>query len=383
MVAKYKDPGCTISCTIGNTNIKHGLLDLGASVNLLPFSVFKRLGLGDLKATTVMLQLADRSIKTPKGMAEDELVKVGDFLFPIDFIVLDTEYVANINDQIPSIVGRPFLATNNALINCRNGLMKLTFGNTSVDFNVFRLDKQPNFYKEINLSHSFSDDIIINFEIDFDAGFQECLSELGDDGGGDFFSDVLAIQNMEPIGPLATSLLKPSIEEATQLELKPLPFNLCYVFLGDNCALPDDEGQITENFPDEQLLAISSEPWHADIVNYLVTGNQRRLQLAKLEELRNDAYENAKNYKEKTKAFHDKHILRKIFQESEKVLLYNSRLHIFSGDDEEVKGDMEDEVAFLTRRIKFLQRNMGNMKARKAYPPFKKKEELGDGSYQP
>ncbi|XP_077246027.1 uncharacterized protein LOC143885865 [Tasmannia lanceolata] len=60
-------------------------------------------------------------------------------------------------------------------------------------------------------------------------------------------------------------------------------------------------------------------------------GNHRRLQLAELKELRNDAYENAKIYKEKTKAFHDRNILRKTFQEGEKVLLYNSRLHIFPG----------------------------------------------------
>ncbi|XP_077222117.1 uncharacterized protein LOC143855958 [Tasmannia lanceolata] len=231
MVAKYKDPGCpTISCTVGNTQIDHALLDLGASVNLIPFSVFKQLGLGDLKPTTVTLQLADRSIKALKGMVEDVLVKVGDFLFPVDFVVLDTEPVANINDQIPIILGRPFLHTSNALINYRNGLMKLSFGNTSVDFNVFRLSKQPNFHEEINMLQSFPEDIRTNFEINFDAGFQECLEELGGDGGSDFFADACAIQNVEPVGPLATSLPKPSIEEAPKLELKPLPFHLRYAF---------------------------------------------------------------------------------------------------------------------------------------------------------
>ncbi|XP_077215705.1 uncharacterized protein LOC143850332 [Tasmannia lanceolata] len=189
MVAKHKDPGCpTISCTIGNTKIEHALLDLGASVNLLPFSVYMQLGLGDLKPTTVTLQLADRSIKTPKGM-----------------------------DQIPIILGRPFLATSNALINCRNGLMKLSFGNTSVDFNVFRL------------------------------GFQECLDALGDDEGYDFFSKTFAIQDVEPMGPLATSLPKPSIEEAPQLDLKPLPSSLRYAFLGDNSEMDlDDEEHLDQ-----------------------------------------------------------------------------------------------------------------------------------------
>ncbi|XP_043695157.1 uncharacterized protein LOC122645837, partial [Telopea speciosissima] len=140
VAAKHKDPGSpTISCTIGHTTIDHALLDLGASVNLLPFHVYQQLGLGELKPTKITLQLADRSVKVPKGMIEDVLLKVGEFIFPIDFIVLDTQPLANFKDQIPIILGRPFLATGNALINCGNGLMKLSFGNTYVDFNVFRL----------------------------------------------------------------------------------------------------------------------------------------------------------------------------------------------------------------------------------------------------
>ncbi|XP_077252415.1 uncharacterized protein LOC143891768 [Tasmannia lanceolata] len=249
MGAKYKDPRCpTISCTIGNTQMDHALLDLGAGVNLILFSVFKQLGLGDLKPTTVTLQLVDRSIKTPTGMVKDVLVKVGVFLFPVDFVVLDTEPVVNNKDQIPIILGRPFLATSNALINCRNGLTKLSFENTSVDFNVFRLGKQHNFHEEINMLHSFPDDILINFEINFNACFQNCLEELGGDGGSDFFADACAIQNVEPVGPPATSLPKPSIEEAPQLELKPLPSHLCYAFLGDNCTLPVYIGEFRRKY---------------------------------------------------------------------------------------------------------------------------------------
>ncbi|XP_077215753.1 uncharacterized protein LOC143850384 [Tasmannia lanceolata] len=177
-----KDPNCpTISRTISNTKIDHALLDLGASVNLLPYTVYQQLGLGELKSTTVTLQLVDRSVKTPKWMVEDVLVKVGEFLFYVDFIVLDTQPVEHVKDQIPIILGRPFLhATSNALINCRNGLMKLSFGNTYVDFNVFRLGKQPNLHEEKNVLHSFPEDIITNFEIDFSARFEECLEQLGE-----------------------------------------------------------------------------------------------------------------------------------------------------------------------------------------------------------
>ena len=72
---KFKDPSCpTISCVIGNSNIEKALLDLGASVNLLPYSVYEQLGLGELKLTSLILQLANRSVIVPKGVVEDVLV---------------------------------------------------------------------------------------------------------------------------------------------------------------------------------------------------------------------------------------------------------------------------------------------------------------------
>ena len=120
---KYKDPSSpTISCTIGDNVFDRALLDLGASVNLLPYSIYMELGLGSLKATHVTLQLTDRSIKIPRGIIEDVLIKVDKFYFPVDFIVLDTQPVTNLRDQILIILGKPFLATANALINCRNGV---------------------------------------------------------------------------------------------------------------------------------------------------------------------------------------------------------------------------------------------------------------------
>ncbi|RVW12676.1 hypothetical protein CK203_113900 [Vitis vinifera] len=83
---KYKDPGCpTISVMIGETCVEKALLDLGASVNLLPYSVYKQLGLGELKPTSITLSLADRSVKIPRGMIEDVLVQVDKFYYPVDF----------------------------------------------------------------------------------------------------------------------------------------------------------------------------------------------------------------------------------------------------------------------------------------------------------
>ena len=114
---KYKDLGCpTISVNIGGTCVEKALLDLGASVNLLPYSVYKKLGLGELKPTTIILFLADRSVKISKGTVEDVLVQVDKFYYLVDFVVLDTEPVAMLANYVPIILGRPFLATSKSIV---------------------------------------------------------------------------------------------------------------------------------------------------------------------------------------------------------------------------------------------------------------------------
>ena len=89
---KLKDPGSfTIPCRIGDHDCERSLLDLGAGVNLIPYTVYEMLGLGELQPTSITLQLVDRSIKRPRGILEDILVKVGKFILPADFTVLDME----------------------------------------------------------------------------------------------------------------------------------------------------------------------------------------------------------------------------------------------------------------------------------------------------
>ena len=119
------------------------MLDHGASVNLLPYLVYEQLGLGELKPTSIILQLVDRSMIVPKGVVEDVLVQVDNFYFPVDFIILDMHPISNVNSQISVILGRPFLATSNALINCRSGVLKLSFGNMTLELNIFNTCKQP------------------------------------------------------------------------------------------------------------------------------------------------------------------------------------------------------------------------------------------------
>ena len=142
-LVKYKDPGSpTISVNIGGTCIDKALLDLGASVNLLPYSVYKQFSLGELKPTNITLSLTDRSVKIPKEIVEDVLVQVDKFYYPVDFVVLDTEPITVRPNHVPIILGRLFLATSNAIINCRNGVMQLTFGNMTLELNIFHLSNK-------------------------------------------------------------------------------------------------------------------------------------------------------------------------------------------------------------------------------------------------
>jgi len=118
---KYKNPSCPIiSCFIGEHKIERALLDVRASVNLLPYLVFQSLNLGELKPTSVTFLLVDRSVKVHRGIIKDVLVQVDKFIYPVDFVVLDTQPLETCN-PIPFILGCLFLATSNALINCRHG----------------------------------------------------------------------------------------------------------------------------------------------------------------------------------------------------------------------------------------------------------------------
>ena len=120
-LVKYKDLGSpTISVNIGGIFIDKALM-------------------GELKPTNITLSLADRLVKIPKGIIEDVLVKVDKFYYPVDFVVLNTESVEEGINQVPIILGRPFLATSNGIINCRNGVMQLTFCNMTLELNIFHL----------------------------------------------------------------------------------------------------------------------------------------------------------------------------------------------------------------------------------------------------
>ncbi|GJR93891.1 NUDIX hydrolase 6-like protein [Tanacetum coccineum] len=103
---KEKDPGSfTLPCFIHNVCFNKALVNLRASVSIMPFSTYTNLGLGILSHTSLTIELADRTIQQPRGIAENVLVRIGKFIFPIDFIILDIPE----DDEVPLILGRPFL----------------------------------------------------------------------------------------------------------------------------------------------------------------------------------------------------------------------------------------------------------------------------------
>nr|XP_016497455.1 PREDICTED: uncharacterized protein LOC107816267 [Nicotiana tabacum] len=112
-VQKKKDPGAfIIPCTIGLRNFARALCDNGASINLIPLAIYKQAGLGMPRPTIMRLQMAGRSVKRPVEIVDDVLMKVGKFLFPSDFVILDCA----VDKEIPIILGRPFLATGRSLM---------------------------------------------------------------------------------------------------------------------------------------------------------------------------------------------------------------------------------------------------------------------------
>ncbi|KAM2135847.1 hypothetical protein ACFX1R_005681 [Malus domestica] len=140
---KCKDPGSfTIPCVIGNTKFEHAILDLGASINVMPYSIYACMNLGDLKNDGVIIQLADRSNAYPKEVLEDVLVQVNDLVFPADFYVLEMEDSAH-STPLPILIGRPFMKTARTKIDVFKGTLTMEFDGDVIDFNIFESIKYP------------------------------------------------------------------------------------------------------------------------------------------------------------------------------------------------------------------------------------------------
>nr|GEU92040.1 reverse transcriptase domain-containing protein [Tanacetum cinerariifolium] len=167
------------------------LADLGASINLMPFSVWKRLPLPDLTPTCMTLELADRSISRPVGVAEDVYVKVGSFHFSADFIVVDFDAAP----RVPLILGRSFLKTERALIDVFDGELTLRVGKEAITFN---LDKT------LRYSANYSDMTAKRIDV-IDLACEEYSQEVLS------FSDTISSGNPTSYYDLIVSVTSPTL----------------------------------------------------------------------------------------------------------------------------------------------------------------------------
>ncbi|XP_070045884.1 uncharacterized protein [Nicotiana tomentosiformis] len=237
MAQKLSDPGSfIIPCTIGSYAFAKALCDLGASINLMPLAIYIKLGTGRARSTSMLLQLADRTVKRPTEILDDVLVQVGKFLFPADFVILDCQ----VDEEIPIILGRSFLATRRALIDYETGELKMRLNNEKIIFNVQQSMRRPS--KVANYLLVEAVDVILQEEdetLNVRDPLEACLMNLEDVDGEELDEWVMALEGQgfwkrEPqFEPLhlekrPTPPAKPSIEEPPQLDLKPLPAHLRY-----------------------------------------------------------------------------------------------------------------------------------------------------------
>ncbi|GJT78435.1 reverse transcriptase domain-containing protein [Tanacetum coccineum] len=232
---KKGDPGnFTLPCHIGTMPVKNALTDLGASINLMPHSLFLKLGISELKPTKMSIQLADRSIKYPIGVCENLLGKINKFIFPVDFLILEMDEDAS----VPIILGRPFLATARAIIDVHDGKLSLRVGEESVTFNIGKSIKFAS--SQVNCLY-FADhtDEMVQEQIDDTLDPDRYWIDTEEEDEAEEVQAISFYPRKEPIEPLEWKIpenrLKPSIDKPLKVELKALPDHLEYAFLqGDD-----------------------------------------------------------------------------------------------------------------------------------------------------
>ncbi|GJV65385.1 reverse transcriptase domain-containing protein [Tanacetum coccineum] len=278
------------------------LADLGASINLIPLSVWKKLSFLELTPTCMTLELADRSISRPIGVAEDVFIKVGKFHFPADFVVVDFDA----DPRVPLILGRSFLKTGRALIDVYAGELTLRVGNKAVTFNLDQTSRYSSNYDDISVNRidvidvaceeysqevlgfsvsgnptptsdpivstssptltPFGDSDFLLEETDaFLAIEDEPISPEIDDSYYDSEGDILLLEKFlnddpssPPLPPQELKVVEPkneksSIDEPPEVELKDLPPHLEYAFLEGTDKLPVI---IAKDLKDEEKAAL-------------------------------------------------------------------------------------------------------------------------------
>ncbi|GAU52014.1 hypothetical protein TSUD_418260, partial [Trifolium subterraneum] len=318
---KCKDPGTfAIPCTIGDKQFKHAMLDLGASINVMPKSVYTSLNIGELKPTGIVIQLANRSTAPCAGVLEDVLVRVNNLIFPADFYVLNME--EDSSTPPPLILGRPFLKTAKTKIDVHLGTLSMEFGDDIIQFNIFDAMKYPiedhsvfhldildmmvdemhvelldefpeivgyddNFVChdcdtcskkfpdkqnvmcdacaeistflscDVNGISNVENDSIVEKDINHDVNVSDSIDSMG-------YDDFVLQDCAQISGDVAPNLVEsnsvprlvPSIVQPPNVELKPLPEHLKYAFLEENEKLPVIIAKHLQPVEEEKLLQV-------------------------------------------------------------------------------------------------------------------------------
>nr|GEY81260.1 DNA-directed DNA polymerase [Tanacetum cinerariifolium] len=264
---KLRDLGkFLIPCDFLRMEVCHALANLGASINLMPLSIWKKLSLPELTPTRMTLELVDRSITHPKGVAEDVFVKVGKFHFLTDFVVVDFKA----DPRVPLILGRSFLRTGRALIDVYGEEITLRVNDESITFNLNQTMRYSSTYDDTLVNRVDVIDVACE---DFVPIIKSSSPTLTPFGESDFFlkeikdflnddsiptgiensiydseGDIIFLEkllNEDPfqLPPMDLKLAEESkeksfVEEPPELELKELPSHLEYAFLEDSNKLP-------------------------------------------------------------------------------------------------------------------------------------------------
>ncbi|XP_015948817.1 uncharacterized protein LOC107473742 [Arachis duranensis] len=253
---KLKVPGSfQIPFIIGDITIEKALCDLGASINLMSLTMMRMVKTEEAKPTRMALQSADRTLKFPHGVVEDLLVKVGEFIFPADFVVLDMEEEANTS----IILRRPFLATAGAIIDVQKGELVLRLHEEKMVFNVFKAMSYPKeFIGECMLVDTTKQIV------------QEVMEE---EQCGENIELEQAPDGELPQATMRNSIM-PTITdnkdaESPKLELKDLPPSLKYAYLGANNTHLVIINSSLNKEQEEELIQVLRQ--HKDAIDWTLT----------------------------------------------------------------------------------------------------------------
>ncbi|XP_076959059.1 uncharacterized protein LOC143635027 [Bidens hawaiensis] len=241
------DPGSfTISWLTGNLFVSNALADLGASINLMPYTIFTKLGLGEPIPTRMSIQLAGRSMKYPRCIVENILVKIDKFVFPVGFVILYMDK----DTYVPIILGRPFLDTARELIDVCTDKLTLRVEDEEVTFDIGKSKKHPQYTDDYAYFLDMCESIVsclLRKTIEKEA----CDTHLIEEKAHTISSkdrvvfkkkeeeEESNLENTFKIVDIDLDLkAKPFVEDPPTIELKELPKHLEYTFLERKSKLP-------------------------------------------------------------------------------------------------------------------------------------------------